>query len=569
MPGAIGLRMEGSDPGCSGEFGELYGAGLGDARGALGAIGGEGADAMALCVGLLHATQRQGASSSAGAADSDESKTFDDARDEFAVEGAGDEDRNALVAEAVRADQQGAVPKGEDRRAGNCDADRGGRGVYVAITQGHTEQTNQRNGERRDDGQEQTLLWSENSHADEFTCRRGRECGALFARAATFWLVVTTVPNKGERSRKESGRASARYPTLPRKERASRMGHPVVVGHSVLWLALHFDGNCSSMVRMRYVEFGEIRTSVLGFGCGSVLGRVGRRDSLHAMNTAWNAGVTLFDTARSYGYGEAEGLLGEFLRGKRGQATVVTKFGILPARPVAWKRLAKPIVRAGLSLLPQARRLVRRGIAGEMSEGHFDVATLRASLEESLRQLRTDYVDVLLLHLPPVSAFQQQDLMAELEMVVREGKVRRVGVSTDDVATFRGIPDFLTATQFPYPVLSLDRVNWDVRDKGLFVMANHPFGGAALARQAAQKIAQMATDVRVDPVLREKLRGDSRERLAEIVFGEVLADTGAHAVVTSMLQPENLRANLAAMGSERFTAKEMVVVRERVVGSGQ
>lgn len=319
---------------------------------------------------------------------------------------------------------------------------------------------------------------------------------------------------------------------------------------------------------MRYVEFGEIRTSVLGFGCGSVLGRVGRRDSLRAMNVAWDAGVTLFDTARSYGYGEAEGLLGEFLQAKRERATVVTKFGILPAKPAAWKRLAKPIVRGALSLLPQARGLVRRGIAGEMSQGHFDVATLRASLEESLRQLRTDYVDVLLMHLPPVSAFQQQNLMAELETVVREGKVRRVGVSTDEVVTLHEMPDSLTVAQFPYPVLSLDRMTWDVRDKGLFVMANHPFGGAALAQQAAQRITQMATDAHVDSALREKLQGDRRERLAEIVFGGVLADTGAHAVVTSMLQPENLRANLAAIGSARFTVEEMAQVRERVAELG-
>ena len=332
----------------------------------------------------------------------------------------------------------------------------------------------------------------------------------------------------------------------------------------------HIPGeNCSSMVRMRYVEFGEIRTSVLGFGCGSVLGRVGRRDSLWAMNAAWDAGVTLFDTARSYGYGEAEGLLGEFLQGKRERATIVTKFGILPTPPVAWKRLAKPIVRAALSVLPQARGLVRRGIAGEMSAGHFDEAILRASLEESLRQLRTDYVDVLLMHLPPVTVFQQQDLMAELEQVVREGKIRRVGVSTDDVATLREVPDILSVAQFPYPTLSLNGWNSSLDRDRFFVMVNHPFGGAALAQQAAQKITQMAVDASVDPVLREKLHGDSRERLAEIVFGAALADTGAQVVVTSMLQPENLHANLAAMGSERFTVEEMAVVRVRLAGFGR
>jgi hypothetical protein len=182
---------------------------------------------------------------------------------------------------------------------------------------------------------------------------------------------------------------------------------------------------------MRYVESGGIRLSALGFGCGSVMGRVGRAESLRAMEAAWDAGVTLFDTARSYGYGEAEGLLGEFLVGKRERAVVVTKFGILPSRTSALKRLAKPVVRAALSVLPQARGLVRRGIAGEMSAGHLDIATLRTSLEDSLRALRTEYVDVLLMHEAPEDAYLRDDLMAELAKMVEEGKARRVGGVVD------------------------------------------------------------------------------------------------------------------------------------------
>src|ERR1700693_2773414 len=60
---------------------------------------------------------------------------------------------------------------------------------------------------------------------------------------------------------------------------------------------------------MRHSTCGEIRTSVLGFGCGSVLGRVGRGASLRAMHIAWDAGIPLFDTARSYGSGDAEAVL--------------------------------------------------------------------------------------------------------------------------------------------------------------------------------------------------------------------------------------------------------------------
>lgn len=59
------------------------------------------------------------------------------------------------------------------------------------------------------------------------------------------------------------------------------------------------------------------RVSVLGLGCAAMLGRAGRRDSLAALGAAYDAGITFYDTARSYGYGACEGLLGEFFAGKK------------------------------------------------------------------------------------------------------------------------------------------------------------------------------------------------------------------------------------------------------------
>ena len=85
---------------------------------------------------------------------------------------------------------------------------------------------------------------------------------------------------------------------------------------------------------MRSIDLwkGGPKASQLGLGCAAIMGRVGRRESLAALGAAWDAGINFFDTARSYGYGESEALLGGFLRGnRRSQAVVCTKFGILPA----------------------------------------------------------------------------------------------------------------------------------------------------------------------------------------------------------------------------------------------
>jgi aryl-alcohol dehydrogenase-like predicted oxidoreductase len=302
------------------------------------------------------------------------------------------------------------------------------------------------------------------------------------------------------------------------------------------------------------------QTPRLGFGCGSVMGRVGRADSLRAMHTAWDAGVTLFDTARSYGYGEAEGLLGEFLTGRREKAIVITKFGILPSKPAAWKRWAKPAVRAALSLMPQARSLVRKSVAGEASAGHFDVKTLRDSLEESLRQLRTDCVDVLLAHEAPASIMAQEDLTAELQRVVSEGKARRIGISaTGKVAATTAMsgPSLFSALQYPA---------WGTNDwpagfaEERLRMVNHPFGGAELAKKTAQVFKKMTKDKRFSAELREKLRGDPIERVAEFWFAIAMLQSRPRVIVASMLRLDHLRANIAAIDSSRFSAEDVAEI---------
>lgn len=308
---------------------------------------------------------------------------------------------------------------------------------------------------------------------------------------------------------------------------------------------------------------------MLGFGCGAVMGRVGRRDSLRAMEAAWEAGVTLFDTARSYGYGEAEGLLAEFLRGKREKAVISTKFGIWPQKQNLLKQVAKPIVRAALRVMPSARSVVRRGAAGEMHGGLFTPAVLRASLEESLRRLKTDYVDILFLHEGTQTAMQNDDLMAELGLVVSEGKVLRAGISADAGTIAEAIekgPQVLGAMQFAANLFDLGVTRSTQKNpRGLFFVANHPFGGVQGVEKTRAVLAEMVNDASLPPEIRGKLSEGGRQIVAEVIFGAILRGTGIHALVPSMLREENLRANVAAVESARFTDDELELVRQRMI----
>ena len=321
---------------------------------------------------------------------------------------------------------------------------------------------------------------------------------------------------------------------------------------------------------MQTVSFRGLRPTVLGFGCGAVLGRVGKADSLRAMGEAWEQGITLFDTARSYGYGEAEGLLGEFLRsgGRRDHATIFTKFGILPPQKSLLKSVAKPLVRGLLQVLPGARGAVRKVAGSEVAPNQFTVDVLRTSLEESLRQLKTDHVDVLFLHSAPASALQQDDMLAALQSFVDSGKVRVAGISAEvsvlqqaiDLPVFGSMQ--AAANVFDLGVTELTRAH---AGDHLFV-ANHPFGGVTRVAESKARLLSLANDASLDAALREKLRdSDTNRLLAEVVFAVVLRGTGIHTVVPAMMRPENIRTNAAAVSASRFSDDEVALLRQRLL----
>src|ERR1700712_3829402 len=192
-------------------------------------------------------------------------------------------------------------------------------------------------------------------------------------------------------------------------------------------------------------EPNETRMSVLGFGCAALMGRASHGELLKALGTAFDAGITFFDNARSYGYGASEGLLGQFLQGRRDKAIICTKFGILPVAR-NWKQLVKPVARAAVRLVPSLRQAAQRQAANQLNANQFSVATLQSSLETSLRQLHTDHVDMLLMHEPPASVLEQEDLLEALGRLMEQGKVRMAGIAAEQpvmLETFANRPPLL------------------------------------------------------------------------------------------------------------------------------
>lgn len=327
---------------------------------------------------------------------------------------------------------------------------------------------------------------------------------------------------------------------------------------------------------MRTTELGStgISCSVLGFGCSALLGRSGKRESLRALAAAWDSGVTLYDTARSYGYGESEALLGEFLAGRRHQCVISTKFGIVPVRPPLWKRLAKPAVRTAIAVIPSMRAAVRKQAGRQLTGGQFTVSVLEQSVHLSLRKLKTDYLDLLFLHAAPAAVLSDDDLLEAMEKLVRSGKVRAAGISSDAEVIGLAVertPRPLGVLQFPCnifdssaPELLEARSETDSRATDFGAIANHPFGGVARVQQSREILTSIAAMPGLDPVLREKLGSVDDRVLADVVLNIVLSHRPVDAVVPAMMQLPHLAMNVAAITNSRFRSEDIGSLRKLV-----
>lgn len=323
---------------------------------------------------------------------------------------------------------------------------------------------------------------------------------------------------------------------------------------------------------MRTAPLGdaEMRASVLGFGCSALLGRAGRKDSLAALAAAYDAGITFYDTARSYGYGESEALLGEFFRGRRDSIILSTKFGIVPAQTSLFKETVKPLARKLLHVLPRARKAIQKQIGAQFSANNFTVPVLRSSIETSLRKLQTDYVDLLFMHSAPVSVLQQEDLLAALEQLVTEGKVRRFGISAYPPVIEAALDAGLRTLQFPCNLFDLGmEKKLSGYGSNLIAIANHPFGGAQRVSQSKALLFELAHAPTTPEPLRDKLRDLNDAVLADIVLNAITRNTNIQVVVPSMMQLNHLRANIAAIEHSRFTPEELHWLRVTISSQTQ
>ena len=299
-----------------------------------------------------------------------------------------------------------------------------------------------------------------------------------------------------------------------------------------------------------------IRVSAVGLGCNALGGRIDLEASRAVVQKALDLGVTLFDTANSYGnrYGSPGGseiALGKLLGSARKNIVLATKFGTQ-----SHKHASIPVQGSSRSEIVKA-------------------------LDESLQRLNTDWIDLYQMHHPDPRTPIEETLRA-LDDLVRAGKVRYIGCSNapawrvaDAAWTARhaGLKGFVTC-QAEYSLLArgIERELLPALEHyGMGLLPTYPLAAGLLtgkySRNDMPQGARLTTEQRLaDRYVNEaywtrveRLRAveaKTGRTMLELAFGWLLARPVVASVIAGATKPEQVEANVRA-GACALTPHEL------------
>jgi D-threo-aldose 1-dehydrogenase len=302
----------------------------------------------------------------------------------------------------------------------------------------------------------------------------------------------------------------------------------------------------------------------LGFGTSQLMGRIGLRKSLCLMEVAFAAGIRHFDTAPLYGLGAAEAMVGDFAANKRADITVATKFGICPPSRSSWMGMAKAGARLAVRAVPALRVKLRRRAEAMTARASFTPAECRESLRNSLQQLRTERIDIFLMH----EVLPEQittELLDTLENAVQVGQIGRFGIATTaaDAITITRASGAGTVAQFPSsmfaPVVA--------RIPNQFAKITH----SALGASFATLYDHLMTDKAVLNKWSKALDLDCSEgdQLGRLFLYAAMTENAEGTVVFSSLDEKRIWSNAALMREPTFSYEQVKVLWTLMMGENR
>jgi aryl-alcohol dehydrogenase-like predicted oxidoreductase len=315
---------------------------------------------------------------------------------------------------------------------------------------------------------------------------------------------------------------------------------------------------------MRYRPLGNsgLQVSVVGLGCNNFGRRLDVKQTLAVVDAAIDTGITLLDTAETYGgAGRSEEMLGEVLAGRRDQVVLATKFG------------------------SQGGDMGYGPAAGARGGRSY----IKRAVEQSLRRLRTDYIDLYQIHTPdPVTPIEET--LSALSDLVRAGLVRYIGHSN-----FSGLQLAAAATAAreinAVPFISAQN-HWSLLERqaeldvvpaavqfGLGVLPFFPLANGLLTGKIRRGVGppdgtrlagrdEYITEEKLDKVEALATWAEQHGRtLLEVAIGGLAALPGCASVIAGATSAEQVRANAAA-GEWQPSAAELAEI-DKIVPAAQ
>ncbi|XXY52203.1 aldo/keto reductase [Sorangium sp. So ce269] len=296
-------------------------------------------------------------------------------------------------------------------------------------------------------------------------------------------------------------------------------------------------------------RIGSLEVSVVGIGCNNFGGRIDEQRTAAVVDAALDAGINFFDTADIYGGTRSEELLGRALGGRRSQVIIATKFGL----PLDDER-----------------------------KGGAKPAYIQRAVEDSLRRLGTDWIDLYQIHRPdpetPIG-----DTLEALDALVRAGKVREIGNSNFSASQLRGAEEAtrkgaarFVSVQNEYSLLQREPEREVLAESERLRLAFLPYfplasgllsgkylpdrpapAGARLSAPDDRLAARFLTEQNRSAAAALAAFASSRgHSLLELAFSWLAGRPTVASVIAGATSPEQVRANAAAVGW-RLTADDL------------
>jgi len=280
-------------------------------------------------------------------------------------------------------------------------------------------------------------------------------------------------------------------------------------------------------------QFGktDMQVSVLGFG-GSEIRGASVADVEQLLGSAFDSGVNVIDTGECYG--DSEDLIGRAVASRRSDYFLFTKCG--------------HAVGDELPAVPE-----------------WDPRLLEASIERSLRRLRTDHLDLLQLHSCSLDVLRKGDVIKVLEKAKREGKTRYIGYSGDNedarYAIHTGAFDTLQTSVSIADQQEIDFTLPAARQLGMGIIAKRPLAEAVWLRESVAKNAYAYPYwERLQTLNYNFLRGDATASIAT-ALRFTLSVPGVDVAILGTTSVEHMRENIDMMAAGKLSEDEFNAIR--------